>query len=145
MDNSQRPAEELWRRTLAQIPTVFGRLNYLASLRNRDSGCYEHHGLSLLFGPEESSDALQGSHTACFREWLCMDLEQQKADLGLYLTGVPTERRTLLENWLRMAPYRNLLPAAASAAEKDLFLGELETLLRLLSFERGAGPGHRGA
>ena len=37
---------ESWRRTLAGVPTLPGRLEYLASLRNAHSGQYEHFGLS---------------------------------------------------------------------------------------------------
>src|SRR5216683_4844157 len=37
-------ANDLWRHTLSQIPAVFGRMVYLAGLRN-GRGRYEHHGL----------------------------------------------------------------------------------------------------
>jgi hypothetical protein len=33
----------LWRRTLSQIPSQFGRIAWLASLRNPNTGVYEHH------------------------------------------------------------------------------------------------------
>jgi len=135
-----RPADDLWRRTLSQIPTVFGRLHYLASLRNTDSGVYEHHGLALVFGAGEADQALRQSHLKSFAEWLEMDLPQQKADLDLHLTGLPTDRRTLVENWVRLTPYRNLIPATASAAERTLFLNDLELLLEALrNFYAGAG------
>jgi hypothetical protein len=43
-----RPAEDVWDRTLAQIATTFGRIAYLASLRNENSGRYEHFGLARI-------------------------------------------------------------------------------------------------
>ncbi len=53
-------ASDLWRNTLSQIPTVYGRLVYLASLRNPNTGHYGHHGLSLVFGEDEANRALKG-------------------------------------------------------------------------------------
>ena len=72
---------DLWRNTLSQIPTVFGKLVYLSSLRNPVTGKYEHHGLSLVFGADEASRALRKSHAQAFAESLSFDLERQKADL----------------------------------------------------------------
>lgn len=135
METGRRPAEDLWRRTLSQLPTVYGRLVYLSGLRNANSGQYEHHGLSALFGDHEADQALRESHLMSFREWLKLNLEQQKADLDLYLCDLPTDRRTLVESWSRLAPYRNLPPAAASESERLLFLEDLETLLESLRNE----------
>jgi len=135
MENAPRPAEDLWRRTLSQIPTLYGRLVYLSSLRNVNSGQYEHHGLRLLFGDDDADQALRESHLRIFREWLTLNLEQQKADLDLYLSSLPTDRKTLTENWLRLSPYRVISPASASPAECDLFLCDLETLLLFLRNE----------
>lgn len=143
METGRRPAEDLWRRTLSQLPTVYGRLAYLASLRNANTGLYEHHGLSTLFGENQADLAMRESHLTSFREWLKLNLEQQKADLDLYLCDLPTDRRTLVESWSRLAPYRNLPPAAASDSEKMLFLDDLEILLESLRNEYASGGGRR--
>jgi hypothetical protein len=135
------PAEDLWRKTLSLIPTVYGRLVYLASLRNMDTGRYEHHGLGLVFGAEAADGALRRSHEVAFREWLGFLLEQQKADIDLYMADLPTDRRTLVDNWLRLAPYRNLLPGSAVEPERRLYLADLETLLRLMQSELEAADG----
>ena len=74
-------AADLWRNTLSQIPTTFGRLIYLASLRDQNTGSYQHHGLAQLFGAEETDQTLRQSHLLTFSEWLCFNLEQQKYDL----------------------------------------------------------------
>lgn len=132
MDNAQRPAEDLWRRTLAQIPSTYGRIVYLASLRNVNTGRYEHHGLTLLFGEEAADEALRDSHGRVFHEWLEMSLEQQAADLSLYFTSLPASRKTLTENWLRLRPYLTVPPVWANPAEHDLFQSNLEVLLNLL-------------
>src|SRR6478672_862944 len=53
---------DLWKHTLSQIPSTYGRLAYLASLRDANSGVYRHHGLSAAFGREESVSAMRKSH-----------------------------------------------------------------------------------
>ena len=128
-------ASDLWRNTLSQIPTVFGRLVYLASLRNSNNGSYEHHGLGLVFGEDEAHRALKDSHSAVFAEWLTFNIEQQKADLDLYLVGLFEDKRVIVETWARLAPYQNLIPASIRGVERRLYLNDLTALMELL---RGA-------
>ena len=130
-------ASDLWRHTLSQIPSIFGRLVYLSGLRDMNSGYYEHHGLTLVFGERESARALKDSHNTAMDEWLNYGLEQQKADLDLYLTGLGIDKRTVVGSWLRTAPYRNLPPAAIKSPAKKLFVADLEMLLELLRSELG--------
>lgn len=130
-------AADLWRNTISQIPAVFGRLVYLASLRNPNSGSYEHHGLGLVFGEDEANQALKNSHNAVFAEWLSFNIEQQKADLDLYLSGLFEDRRVVVETWIRLAPYRNLLPMGVRTTEKRLYLADFAALLDLLKAATG--------
>lgn len=130
-------AADLWRNTLSHISTIYGRLVYLASLCNPNTGRYEHHGLALLFGDPDADKALRNSHIDSFNEWLNFSLEQQKADLELYMTEIPGSRRAVLENWVRLMPYRNLAPAAARPVERTLFLTDVEAVLSLLTNEYG--------
>lgn len=127
-----RPAEELWRRTLAHIPSMYGRLAFLASLVNVHTGRYEHHGLSMIFGAEEADRALRQSHEEAFLNWLSLQLEQQQADLELYFSSLPASKKTLVENWRRLMPYRTAAPAWASPAQRELFESNFALLLRLL-------------
>lgn len=130
-------AADLWHHTLSQIPCVFGRLVYLASLLNSNTGRYEHHGLALVFGDEDSDRTLRSSHEKAFQEWLAFSLEQQKADLELYLANLGVDRRTILSTWIRLTPYRNLVPGSAQSPERKLFFADLEALLGLLKNEYG--------
>lgn len=132
MEPHPRPAEELWRRTLAHIPSIYGRLVFLASLRNVNTGLYEHHGLATIFGAEEADRTLRKSHEEEFLVWLSLHLEQQKADLELYFSSLPASRQTLIENWRRLMPYRTIPPAWASEAQRQLFESNLAILLKVL-------------
>jgi hypothetical protein len=128
-------AANLWRNTLSQIPTIFGRLVYLASLRDSNSGTYEHYGLAQLFGAREADRTLRQSHVQAFSEWLNLNLEQQKSDLEDYLAGLEEDVDAILGNWIRLAPYRNLIPARVREVEKKLYLTDLEVVLELLKFD----------
>ena len=39
---------------------------YLSALRGPNRGVYEHHGLSLVFGPRAANEALRRSHEEVF-------------------------------------------------------------------------------
>jgi hypothetical protein len=130
-------AADLWRNTVSQIPSVFGRLVYLASLRNPNNGSYEHHGLALVFGEDEANKALKTSHAAVFAEWLSFNLEQQKADLDLYISALFEDKRVVIENWIRLAPYRNLLPASVRGVERRLYIADFTALLELFKAAYG--------
>ena len=130
-------AADLWRNTISQIPSVFGRLVYLASLRNPNNGSYEHHGLALVFGEDEANKALKTSHVAVFAEWLSFNLEQQKADLDLYISALFEDKRVVIENWIRLTPYRNLLPASVRGVERRLYIADFTALLELFKAAYG--------
>jgi hypothetical protein len=138
-------AADLWRNTLSQIPTVFGRLVYLASLRNPNNGTYEHYGLALVFGEDEANRALRESHSTVFTEWLTFNLEQQKADLDLYLAGLFEDKRQVIETWVRLAPYQNLVPASIRSVERRLYINDLTALIELFRNVYGVAAPDRDA
>src|SRR5712672_3620892 len=82
----RKAMSDLWRHTLSQISSVTGRMFFLASLRNQNSGRYEHHGLAQMFGSLEATRALKKSHREAFSQWLSYNVEEQTADLELYLS-----------------------------------------------------------
>ncbi|HEX8985326.1 MAG TPA: hypothetical protein VF767_07840 [Bryobacteraceae bacterium] len=130
-------APDLWRHTLSQIPSLFGRLVYLCSLRDPNDGGYEHYGLAQVFGNAEADRVLRESHHQAFASWVCLTLEQQKTDLDLYLSGLTGDRRTILDTWIRLQPYRNLMPGTAREVERELYMADLDAILGLLKNEYG--------
>ena len=136
---------DVWRHTLSQLPSVFNRLVYLSSLRDSNDGRYHHHGLIQLYGDREAHAALERSHEQSFQEWLVFTLEEQKADLDLYLSSLDGDKPSIITTWSRLAYYRNVPPANSRESERNLFLADFEVLLAVLRAEYGVSAPDRDA
>lgn len=123
---------DLWRNTLAVIPSVYGRLVYLSALRQSDSGRYEHHGLALVFSADEAHQALRTSHVRCFREWMGFTFEQKKADVDLYMSSLTVGKSEVVRAWNETAAWRSLIPGSIRGAERKHFLDDASALMALL-------------
>ena len=128
---------DLWKHTLSQIPSVYGRLVYLASLRDANSGIYRHHGLSAAFGREESLSALRKSHEDTLREWLKLPLSSKNADLVTFFQNVDENPRQVVAYLARATPYLSQVPDSASRAQRRQFKMEMEILLELIKNDSG--------
>lgn len=137
-DVRERAMSDLWNRTLSQVRSTFGKVAYLASLRNENTGRYEHFGLAQIYSDDDANAVLRQSHDDVFREWLGYSLEEQKRDLENYFETMGDDRGTVLNTWLTLSPYRRLLPAKASEAERELYITDLELILELLRHETSA-------
>lgn len=125
--------DDLWQRTLAHIPSSYGKLVYLASLRNPDTGRYEHFGLAQHPNNADANRALRRSHESIFQTWVNCSLEQKKTDLELYISTIEqVEKEELLDAWLRLTPYKNLVPAAIQGPERQKHISDFEAILGLL-------------
>jgi hypothetical protein len=124
---------------------VSGRLVYLASLRDVNSGTYKHHGLFTAFGRDEAVRALRDSHREAFQSWLNLSLAEKNDDLKEYLRSLENPREEVIEYWLQSGVYRSYVPATAMEMETELFCRDLETLLQLLQNEAINLQLHSGA
>ena len=126
-------AVDLWLRDLSQIPTSYGRLVYLAGLRNPDTGKYEHYSPNTPSGDAQTSFLLKTRHEAIFKEWVSYPLEKKKADIELYIAGIDQVDNTqLIDAWLRLTPYKNLVPASIQGPERKKHISDFEAILGLL-------------
>ena len=130
---------DLWKHTLSRIPTAYGRLTYLVSLRDPNSGIYRHHGLAAVFGRDESIRALRESHDRAFREWLMLDLELKTADLQEYIAGLDDDPDVVLKYLASTAHNEFQLPESARAADRLLFHRDFETAVSLIRNGLDAG------
>jgi hypothetical protein len=135
--NRETAIAESWQRTLAAIPTFIGRLAYLASLRNLNTGSYEHFGLAQRIGEGEVDRTLRRSHVNIFQEWLCFGLQRQKDELEEYFSGLDGDRREIVANWLTLEPYNNWVPGESRDVERKLFYADLAVILELVRTEYG--------
>ena len=86
-------SEDLFRHTLSRVPTIYGKLAYLASLKDSSTGSYRHHGLSATFGREDAANALRESHRQIFTEWLNTSLSEKYEDLTQYIAALEVAQR----------------------------------------------------
>lgn len=121
--------------TLAGIPTAFGRLAYLASLRNLATNIYEHAGLAALYPLEAVRQALEQCHDELFERILETPLTLQEEDLRAYFASLPAEMDFTVSNWRRLQAYRALLPAEAPDYLKELFCSNVRAILEILENE----------
>ncbi len=127
--------DDFWARTLSKIESMFGKIVYLASLRDDNSGRYGHFGLDQVYGEEAADRVLKACHERAFTEWLNFPLDEQRTDLESHLETIRNDRGTILVTWYRLTPYRNLPPVAAGPAERQLYISDLEIILELLRSE----------
>jgi hypothetical protein len=126
--------EALWLRDLSRIETSYGRLVYLAGLRNQDTGRYEHYG-STAGSPSSliASRTLKRIHETIFKDWVTFPLERKKADIESYIASLDqVDRAALIDAWLRLTPYKNLVPAAIQGPERQKHVSDIETIIGLL-------------
>jgi hypothetical protein len=132
-----------WKRTLEAIPSMLGRLSYLASLRNSNTGTYEHFGLSERVGELHTDRLLRRSHLEVFQQWLCFGLQRQKQELEEYLSGVDGDKRGIIAHWLCLEPYAVWIPGESRDVERKLFYSDLSVVLELIRADYGVASRDR--
>ena len=118
--------------TLVAIPNLYGRLLYIASLRDLSTGHYEHSGLSAVYSPEAIQEALECCHHEIFQKILETPLAVQMEDLRECLEGMEGDFSSTISNWRRLESYRILPPGNAPDYLKELFFSNLRALLEIL-------------
>src|SRR5215468_771173 len=124
--------------TLAAIPNVYGRLIYIASLRDLSSGRYEHSGLGAVYSPEAVQEALKFCHQEIFSRVLEMPLSAQAQDLSECLGGMPGPLAATIAHWRQLESYRILPPEDSPDYLRELFFSNLRVLLEILESQRPA-------
>lgn len=135
-ENNRRVLEDFEERTLAAIPSDFGRLAYVASLLDSQDGRYHHDGLFALFPEGAVQQALATCHQELFLRVLETPLESQEIDLRLCLAAIGGGFEISLAGWKEQEVYRMLPPSGLPAYLADLFASNIRVLLSVLAEER---------
>lgn len=127
-----RALQDLRRRTLAPIGYSFGRLVYLASTRDYNTGIYYHDGLAFQFSEEIARQALSEAHEEAFLDLALLPLEELAQQIQLYIESVGTEPINVVRSWEKLQPYRVVIPAEADALTAGLFLANVKIALPIV-------------
>jgi len=133
---TRRIVEDVTARTLASIPTEFGKLLYLSSLRDFSSGDYVHAGLVARYSAGAVQQALFYCHEELFLRILEMPLEQQEWDLRACIASLEGEFWGKMRRWRETEFYRLLIPADSPAYLREIFLANVGALLDVVLDER---------
>jgi hypothetical protein len=81
-------AAERWRCYVENTFTIFGRLVYLGSLLDLNSGDFLHAGLELRCGKKDAHQAIQDAYETTLRVWLSYDAAQQEREIRRYFAAL---------------------------------------------------------
>ncbi len=132
---NRRVIEDFTSRTLAAIPTHYGRLLYISSLRDLASGRYCHEGLTAIYPEAAVQQALAHCHEELLAKILETPLAQQEWDLRACLGALEGDFWGIVARWLELESYRLLLPTGVPGYLRDLFCSNLRALLGIFAEE----------
>ncbi|PYV86126.1 MAG: hypothetical protein DMG90_21920 [Acidobacteria bacterium] len=132
----QEAYEDLLNRTLSRISCNLGRLIYLASTRDYNTGNYYHEGLASRFSPEVARKALEIAHQQAFYKVSAFSLEDLASDLEAYLRSSRENPQQFLRAWQKLEPYRVAIPTEANLTVARLFASNLRLALAILRFRQ---------
>ncbi len=133
---SRAVIEDFSSQTLAAISSDFGRLYYVSSLKDSQSGRYEHDGLIRLYPENAVQAALSHCHEELFSRILETPLNEQERDLRACLGVAGDHYWELMESWRENRSFREMCPEGLPDYLSDLFCSNLGALLAMFSSNR---------
>lgn len=130
---SRRVVEDFTSRSLAAIPTDYGRLFYVSSLRTPATGKYEHDGLNSLYSEESVQQALDHCSQELFSKIMEMRLDQQEWDLRSFLGRSGKDFSDVVHKWRLEKRYRTMCAPGMPEYLHELFISNCDALLSILS------------
>lgn len=136
----QAAYDDLLKRTLERICCDMGRLIYLASTRDYNTGKYHHDGLANRFRADAASQALELAHQEIFYKLAACSLEELLTQLEIYLSSSAENPFDVLRLWQRMEPYRIAVPSEVDLTVARLFLSNVRLALAIWRHRQQAHP-----
>ena len=125
--------EDFTSRTLAVIPSDFGRLFYISSLKDTETGRYQHDGLTEVYSENSVQEALIHCHQELFSRILETPLPEQERDLRRCLQSAGDQFWALIESWRESRIFIGMCPEALPGYLSDLFSSNMSAMLAILS------------
>jgi hypothetical protein len=132
----QEAYDDLVKRTLSRISCDLGRLIYIASTREYNTGSYHHEGLASRFSPEAARKALEIAHREAFYKVSSFSLEDLVSELETYLRSTRENPQECLRAWQKLEPYRIAMPTDVNVTVARLFTSNLRLALAILHFRQ---------
>jgi hypothetical protein len=130
---SRAVIEDFSSHSLAAIPTDFGRLCYVSSLKNAESGLYEHDGLKTLYSENAVQAGLSHCHEELFSRILETPLKEQERDLRECLGSAGDMYGEVVECWRETRYFKEMCPEGLPDYLRDLFCSNMGALLAIFS------------
>ncbi len=128
--------EDLRLRTLEPIGYDFGRLIYMSSLRDFNSGEYYHLGLAHSFSEQAASAALATCHQEIFYRLVSSPLESLVAQVERFMRSSPHDWEKTVNAWETLEAYRVMVPSVSNRLVAELFRSNVKVAMEVLK-----GPG----
>jgi hypothetical protein len=130
-------ADDLRRRTLAQMSSYLERMIYLGSTRDYNSGVYYHDGLASRFSEMVACEALANCHRDAFQEVLQSSIENLVQQLDSYVQSTRSAPLDLIAAWKNLQPYRVAVPAGTDTLAADFLCSNVKVALAIWEARQG--------
>lgn len=139
---SRRATEDFVSKTLAAIPSDFGKLWYVSSLKDHRTNRYLHEGLAYVYSDAAVQEALSHCHEELFSKILETPLEEQEAEWRRYPALATDPEGTLESGGALGESLRKMAPEGLPAYLVDLFVSNA-TVMRAATTQETviSGPG----
>jgi hypothetical protein len=114
---------------LTSLASKFGRLVFVAAMRNPLTGVYEWEPRHGHIDSQAGDRVLRELHQDCFRQWNGLNLAERRADLTEHLTPQGTDAFVLLRSMCRSGLLDCLAPERVSEDERRRFSEQVAELL----------------
>jgi AraC-like DNA-binding protein len=123
----------VWQIILTEVFSTLARLECLAGCRDKATRRYHHTSLVRRIAEEEIHPALRDSHQLIWKEWLKGTLEQQHADLLLYLCQPSIQKTEFIARLRKKPAFVDWAPDSADEIERARFQSNLSILRDLFA------------
>src|SRR5580700_8196806 len=125
--------EEYVSQWLARIPSDFGRLADVATLRDVTTGHYYHPALEEVYSESAVHQALLYCHQELFEKVIGTPLDLQEWGLRTHFARMDAPVAEIAFRWLEVEHFRSLVPLGIEPHLRDLFLSNTRAILSRLA------------